>query len=137
MNDLPTIALNLRTQDARATALPIFVIQQRKRSPVPEGYSDDGEWYDTDSCKTVDDPEVLARIAGDEKAGVLDTDRYRWVWFRDEWVFVQPFFTERGAQDYIALNGHNLCEPRIYVESGWRNHEWETVREHLMSLATP
>ena len=52
------------------------------------------------------------------------------------WRYIpkHPFFTEQGAKDYIKINGHNLREPRIYVESGHRNYEWREVRAHLMSL---
>lgn len=43
-------------------------------------------------------------------------------------------FTRKGCEDYIALNGHNLKSPRIYVESGYRNREWEQLRELVMRL---
>lgn len=40
----------------------------------------------------------------------------------------------------VSLNdtwpiGHNLKEPRIYVESGYRNKEWETMREFLKNYS--
>lgn len=45
--------------------------------------------------------------------------------------FVTACFTEIGCQRYIAANGHNLNKPRVYVASGYRNEEWEIMREHL------
>lgn len=137
MNDLPTIAHNLHTQDNRITANPIFVVQQRKRTAgFDADYADQYVWVD-DSSEEVDEGKTKQLDRADESGRFDETNGYRKVWYRDEWVFVQPFFTERGAQDYIAVNGHNLTEPRIYVESGYRNTEWQLVREHLMSLATP
>lgn len=133
MNDLPTIAHNLRTQDNRITANPIFLVQQKQRVCGLEE-SDTYVWVDESSEKV--DEEKAAEL---EEADLYDHHRdgsttkgYRKVYYRDEYVFVQPFFTEHGAQEYIRMNGHNLREPRIYVESGYRNHEWEMVREHLM-----
>lgn len=134
MNDILTIAANLRTQDGRMTHLPIYCVQQKRRYPVPKGYSDTGEWYDVRAGKTITDPDEIARLHFEEDGGDLDEENYRWVWYQDRWEFVQPFFTEVGAQRYIDINGHNLREPRIYVESGYRNEEWETIRELLLAL---
>jgi hypothetical protein len=128
---IPEIAHHLRTQDNRITALPIFLVQQKRRRPVPEGYSDEGEWYDSENCFTITDPEEVALIETEEKEGTLH-DRYQWIWYVDDWVFATACFTEEGAKAYIRINGHNLREPRIYVESGYRNEEWETIRAHLM-----
>lgn len=152
MNDIPTIAANLHRQDNRITANPIFLVQQKRRiGGFERGYSYDYVWVDRDSEEV--DVEVARRLdeAEDKGSSVFihpddadrldrttrDVDDYRKVYYRDEYVFVQPFFTEQGAKDYIAINGHNLREPRIYVDSGWRNEEWRVVREHLMNLSKP
>lgn len=138
MNDIPTISHNLHTQDNRITETPIFVVQQKRRIyGFEEGYTYDSVWVDQDGECADDKAAELeaADIAGEFPRNEDDED-YRRVWYRDEWVFVQPFFTEQGAKDYIAINGHNLREPRIYVESGYRNEEWRIVREHLMAFTT-
>lgn len=132
---IPEIAHQLRTQDGRATSLPVFCVQQKCRYPVPEDYSDEGEWYDSDLCETVTDAEEIRLIEAEEQAGLLD-DRYQWIWYQDHWEFVTACFTEQGAKDYLVINGHNLREPRVYVESGYRNHEWETIRAHLMGVTS-
>ena len=134
MTSIPIIAENLRTQDNRITANPIFVVQQKVRRPVPEGYSCDGQWYDTRRGEAVTDIREEIHLSILASQGELDGDRYRWVCYVDDYVFVQPFFTEKGAEHYIKINGHNLRQPRIYVESGYRNSEWEEVREHLMGV---
>jgi hypothetical protein len=132
MNDIPTIAANLRTQDNRITASPVFVVQQKRRVYGLEE-SDTYIWVDNRTGEEVDEEKATdIEVAVDEIGE--DPSCYRRSYYRDEWVFCQPFFTEAGAQRYIDINGHNLREPRIYVEGGYRNEEWETIRAHLMGL---
>lgn len=54
--------------------------------------------------------------------------------YRDEWVFVTACFTEQGCKDYIARDGHNLIEPRIYAEGSYRNLEFQELRKMLLAL---
>ena len=52
------------------------------------------------------------------------------------WRYVQPFFTEVGADRYIAQNGHNhQGKLRVYASSAFRNWEWQALREYLLTLA--
>jgi hypothetical protein len=39
------------------------------------------------------------------------------------------------AARYIYLNGHNLRAPRIYVESAFRNAEWQALRALCIAAA--
>jgi hypothetical protein len=136
MNDIPTIAANLATQDGRMTSFPIFLVQQKRRIHGLEE-SDEYIWVSLDTCEEVDEEKAAELEDADYHDHHRDgygTEGYRKSYYRDEYVFVQPFFTEVGAQRYIDINGHNLREPRIYVESGYRNEEWETIRAHLMGL---
>lgn len=50
------------------------------------------------------------------------------------WEVVTTFFTNAAAELYIKKNAHNLCEPHVYVDSGYRNEEWIFVRALLMAL---
>jgi len=94
----------VRTQDNRATSDPIFIVQQKRRIWGMDGhYSDDYEW--------------------------IDGDR---VYYVDMWEFVTACFTEQGCKDYIAANGHNLNEPRIYAASAYRNREMIAIRKLLV-----
>lgn len=57
--------------------------------------------------------------------------------YQDSWENVQPFFTRKGAEEYLRINGHNLEgkeKPRIYVESAYRNAEWIAIRQMLIDL---
>ena len=60
-----------------------------------------------------------------------DHPAWRAVGYQDHWVNVQPFFTRPGAEAYLWINGHNLKDPRIYVESAFRNAEWQAIRLFL------
>jgi hypothetical protein len=148
MNDIATIAENLHTQDGRMTHLPIFMVQVKVRERGDPDNGDPYYWVNRD-WERVDD-EVGKRLDEAEEKGnwgffhpddadefgrSLPRDRcdYTKVYYQDVYHHQMPFFTEQGAKDYIAVNGHNLREPRIYVESGYRNREWEIVREFLMS----
>lgn len=45
--------------------------------------------------------------------------------------FVTVCFTYQGCKDYLAVNGHNLNQPFIYVHSLFRNSEMLSIREFL------
>jgi hypothetical protein len=125
----------LRTQDNRGTAHPVFVVQQRQRiCGVDDGYTEEFVWMDQE-WNEVHDPELIEQL---ESAGQLDSTKgYTRIGYLDIWEFVTACFTEQGCKDYIALNGHNLREPRIYVESAHRNHEWQAVRALLGKEPSP
>jgi hypothetical protein len=131
--DLPTIKKCLETQDNRITAHPMFIVQQKRK--ISSENSDEYEWVDDEWC------EVDAK-----KSAALDRyyerfDRAPEGYTRHQiaiiWEFVTACFTEQGCKDYIACNGHNLHEPRIYVESAHRNAEWQFLRAHLMGIEFP
>lgn len=55
--------------------------------------------------------------------------------YKDSWENVQPFFTRAGAEEYLRVNGHNLRgtkDARIYVDSAFRNAEWQAIRALLL-----
>lgn len=131
-----TIRANLRDQDNRATHLPVFCVQQRRRIyGMDPAYADPDKivWIDDlNDCAEVEQEKAAALEAAWEKTGEEPSDYTRTAYV-DVWDFVTACFTEKGAEDYLRLNGHNLTEPRIYVESAHRNHEWEVVRDFLMA----
>jgi len=137
MLTIQDIAARLSTQDNRCTNLPIFVVEQRKRIyGFDADYADETDiaWLYSDECVEVTEDEARACRAHYEETGD-ELNGYRRVAFQDTWVFVTSCLTEEGAKAYIAVDGHNLTAPRIYVHSGYRNTEWETIREFLLSLA--
>lgn len=133
---LDEIGERLRTQDNRITEAPIFAVQQKRRIWGAED-ADGYEWYHSDEWERVDSDEAskLERdfdIYGDVPKG------YSRVGYVEIWEFVTACFTEQGCKDFLAINGHNLTEPRIYAYGSWRNQEWKAVRSALMErVLTP
>lgn len=134
MEALRELCENMRTQDNRGTHLPIFMVQERVREcGFSEDFSENRCWLLEGSLHTADEKaEIDAEQAADE--GALDWTE---TGYRDRWQHVQPFLTEAAAQRYIDDNRHNLTEPRIYAESGYRNREWELLRRVLPQLVDP
>ena len=48
---------------------------------------------------------------------------------------VQPFMTAFGVQEYLKAHGNDLENPFMYVTSGWRNREWQMLREIIAAIA--
>jgi hypothetical protein len=135
--ELIDIQKAIRTQDNRATGNPIFAVQQRRRIwGMDPNYTDEVCYVSDEDPEVVicsDDPnERKAFRELEERHWKGDDDGWSRSGFKDEWEFVQPFFTEKGAEDYIRRNGHNLKEPRIFVYGGYRNIEWGTIRRFLL-----
>lgn len=106
--ELSRLVADLQSQDNRATGIPLFAVMQKQRIyGLAQGYGDDVEVVRADDGKK-------------RKVRYVEVD-----------VFVTACLTERGCQDYIALNGHNLTRPFIYVFSGYRNGEWKFLRDAL------
>jgi hypothetical protein len=140
----------IASQDNAATADPIFYVQELNRVyGFDPDYSDNHVYLD-DEHNIVTDfssfqcPECSksldVRDMDDEActACFADLDLGDWpltrTVYRDFWVNVQPFFTRQGAEEYLRVNGHNLCDPRIYVDSAFRNAEWQAVRDMLTKM---
>ncbi|MBW2672478.1 MAG: hypothetical protein JRD89_03560 [Deltaproteobacteria bacterium] len=131
----------LRTQDNRITAHPVFVVQQRHRTygfdPAYVQVNDEIAWIDgpnDNATYHMGDPEWEEAEERwqkycDEPDGLTRTG------WHDSWEFVTACFTEQGCKDYIHANGHNLTDPRIYVESAHRNQEWQQLRAILLEPA--
>lgn len=121
----------IRTQDNRITAEPIFIVQQKRRiCGVEDDYADGHMWYDPLRCESYDDDEKAERDAERESED-LPPVQWQRGGYVDTWEFVTACFTEQGCKDYIAADGHNLREPRIYAAGSYRNNEWRAVRKYL------
>jgi hypothetical protein len=150
MFTLPEIGERLRTQDNRITADPIFLVEEKKRvygidtdydPEIAWMWPDEGEvpkelavaaedWYDEYGTEPVAEESDGGYVLKDGKSDTL-----RRVGYHEYWEYVQPFFTERAAQHYIKENGHNhKGKLRTYVQCAFRNHEWQAIRNYLMSI---
>ncbi len=117
---LQAIGECLRTQDNRITQNPMFCVQQKRRVVgLHRDYSDQTVWM-------LDGERVEPETKGATEYGVAE-----------HWETVMVAFTEAGCKEYLRQNGHNLREPRIYVESFNRCPEMIAVRAFLMALPAP
>lgn len=120
----------LQEQDNRATSYPIYEVRDRVRVyGFCDDYAEKYAWFDeSDDWAEVKEPNLLARLEAGE------TDGYDKVHYRTTESTEQFFFTEQAAQAYIDANRHNLADPFVYVSSGYRNYEYQTILsliEHL------
>lgn len=137
--ELEVMGKLLRTQENRATADPIFMVEEARRvMAVDPAYHEQGSvWvcvedhdYVYDSLKEL--KEWLEEEAEDEAFG-LEVDDFEEIHYAMYWQAVQPFFTEKAAEQYIRQNRHHFEHGvRIFAYSAYRNYEWQAVREMLM-----
>jgi hypothetical protein len=136
---LERLVSNLATQDNRCTADPIFMVQVSRRIiGIDTQWDPQICWVQTDYVLTKEqpgeDPSFDELEAEYDRTGKEPEDWTR-AGYADRWENVQPFFTEHGAEEYIRVNGHNLGGPhRIYVESAYRNAEWQALARVLPYL---
>lgn len=125
-SDLALLRHRLRTQDNASTAYPVYTVQQKRRI---YGLTDDWEdgfvWLDEDGEEIPDD-EVEAHR--EDYPG----DRLRRVGYKDVYEHVTSCLTAHAAGQFIMRNGHNLCEPRLWIASAHNNFEWRQIVAYLL-----
>jgi len=115
--DLKELKAKLLQQDNYATALPMYTVQQKRTIiGVSPDYTEKFIYVNSHGDE-VDENDDSA-----QKVGIVEI-----------WEFVTTFFTEDACKKYIADNKHNLNEARMYVDSGYRNAEWELIRNLILS----
>jgi hypothetical protein len=156
MRLLSSVCEQVVHQDNRCTAIPIFVVQQLvydygydadyrpdhwawshvSGDLVIREDTDPVEWNRLNALDNGEAPAAPEPEDDDEDDEVPPSlDKFRKVYYVERWEFVTACFTEQGCKDYLRLNAHNLHKPRIYVEGGYRNEEWELIRKLLTILS--
>lgn len=132
---LARIRAQILTQDNRCTQNPMFCVQEKRRLVgLDAAYSDQRCWHDSANGHTVyDDDKDFDAV----KWALEKSDDYDEFGYIDQWFTVMAAFTEEGCEEYLRLNGHNLKQPRIYVESFNRCPEMIAIREALMTTTPP
>ena len=122
----------IRTQDNAGTENPLFVVFEMERIYTRDD-SEGHEWRNEDWTERADD-ETATRL--DEQCE--ETDKEPDGWNRCQYIernrFLTACLSRKGAEHYIAINGHNLTRPHIYVMGLFRNEEMIKTRRFLMSL---
>jgi len=133
LDELNEISHSINTQDNRMTDQPIFIVQKKIKLNCMEGYNEDGHWWIKDGeeetnelrCKRLD-----LLLENDWR----EYGNYEKVCYQEHWEFVTACFTEQGCKDFIAIEGHNLGETRIYADGSYRNLEFRKVRDFLKGI---
>ena len=144
---LRDIGERLRTQDNRATADPIFLLQIKVRETgFDSSYADNSCWWNPGNlwCVYDDDPEYIKESCSfelDELENMPKGEGWEGPFgYKERWETVGAFFTLGGLEEHMELNGHNVKrqafrgEWRSYVDYLNRNPEMVEIRNWLMSL---
>lgn len=154
--DLSGLREEIKTQDNLATADPLFVVYEWERVPTESGYSDEYEYIDAEERAVIAETEAelveYAKSQGFKTPSMTEfnamqkSDILAWirnqnlgevpierVYYLKKRRFITPFFTRKAAQAFIGANYYHYKEPHIYVESLWRNHEMQEIREAILT----
>jgi hypothetical protein len=135
--ELRKIGELLRTQDDQFTADAIFIVERKR---IVTG-------FDTDYCEShqivwaIEDrmyfegEDYFKELEDEFKRTEKQREYHTRTGFIVHWDFVQLFFTQSAADEFIAKHGHKYGgDLRFSVEGAYRNNEFQTVRNWLMSL---
>lgn len=122
----------MRTQDNLGTSYPLFIVQQSRRLyGMDPNYVGEYDWLCENTELVADD--VTASVLNCLDSQGMDTEGWHKVYYIDIWEFVTVCFTRLAAEDFIEVNEHRLKNPRVYVETAYRNPEMIAVQELLKS----
>lgn len=133
--DLLRLGDRVRNQDNLCTADPLYVVfAQRRIYGMDPDVVADICWYNEESeadAEQFAELEAKWQQTGEEpegwhRTGYIDVDQ-----------FVTACFSQKAAATYIEENRHHLHQPRVYVETLYRNREMIAVREFLKQLPDP
>lgn len=139
------ISENLKTQDNRITADPLFAVFQKSPIVVDEDFDhdrivwvdDEGNEADTETADQLNAmrSDVYGLRYREDEIELGDEDRTEWrrLAIKEADQFVTACFTEAGASAYLKRDGHNLNQPFIFVTSLYRNEEMRQLRDWLLS----
>lgn len=159
MEELKLIGERIRDQDNQCTSHAVFLVQSKKRNYGYDpnyGNEDCTVWINTTDRDVREASEVEAAVLEEleelrsfsseskyaeaaelEEFWDISADEWTETSYQDTWEYEAACFTQVAADEYIARHKHNLKEPRVYVDSGWRNEEWQLLRKFLLSLVEP
>ncbi len=122
-----------RKDNTHCTADPIYTVQKEHRVYWVEDGEDGAVWIeDGEEC----DAALSARLERRHRRGWEIPERYKRCGFLVTWEFVDVFLSIEAAKAMVEnMNRRHGERHRLYVESGYRNHEWQLLQTFLMDLA--
>ena len=134
----------MQAQDNRITEHPIFCVYQKEKVIKPETHASEWCWADSDGELAEEDvEEKIKEFKEDNPESTLEDEEdileelgYSKFYYEinDVPVQGQSYFSENAAKRHIELNDYHYSQPFTFVESAWRNYEWQTIREIILSL---
>lgn len=137
MSDLiKNIQKELKTQDNRITADPIFLVQEKERVyGMDLEYAPESCYYDWENYEEVSEEEYekdLKEWGENFRSGARKS--YEEVGYFDQWITKLFFFTHKAAQEYIDTRAYRHSgELRIYVASLCDNDEMRQLRNYILN----
>lgn len=132
--ELRQTAENLKTQDNLMTADPLYCVQTRERFyGLATNDANNITWLYADEGDEVPD-EVFEELEKYYDDGEPEPDGYIRTAYVDRWEFVTGCLTMEAANSYIECNRHNMTDPRVYVETMYRNREMILIRESFGAM---
>jgi|ERR1035437_2139223 hypothetical protein len=147
---LMEISNELNMQDHLCTAMPyIFQIQTKHQIAVPEGNGIQAWFYDGSLIEKEDEiieaiydykdgsmsKKKIKELDEDDRNDLMEKIGYRKVYYDYEKKCENAFFTKKGAEEHIRVNGHNLKKPQVFLNHAFRNTEMELVMSFLCELS--
>lgn len=143
---------SILTQDCACTSNPIFLVLGHRRIATNPDFDDSDPVYvnmstrdhEEISEKEYDELNYLFEAGEEpldsngEKFDPNDWERLTFIWVEE---FNQAFFTRAAAEEYLARNNHRIPGVKdgkpavIYVDSAYRNKEWQDIRKFLIDKA--
>jgi len=120
------IAHELAKQDNACTSHPMFLVQEQVRD-----YGYDPRWGQS-TCYLDEDGDEIDVSAHENPE---DDETLTETGYVDRWEYVTACFTRVAAQEYVDTQQHrHRGQLRVYVDSAYRNPEWQTLRAHLLGM---
>ena len=133
---LETIKNNILTQDNRCTDQPMFIVQKEVlEMGIDSGFADEFYYFDYDDCDchgVFEGDEDYERYSEMDEDGSLPST-IQPHGFRRRWEFVQAFFTEAAATEYMEANSYHFNKARVYGWTSYRNEEFRAVRNAIIN----
>lgn len=144
MRDLKQIAEDISSQDNRCTASPMIILLQVQKEYVahPDYARESKEvWVDQvtgDYIKAETEVEIRKRLReyydGDHTKKIKRGKDYECFTMSYYWETENVFFTDKGYEDHMRINGHNYrnTKTRTYGIHAFRNQEMKTILDEIM-----
>lgn len=137
---LLAIAKQVQSQDNswHITSHPQYEVRHKVRVYGSDFQEEDGAiWIDKRISEPANQSAANLMEGKYRKDYTTETENFRRCPYKEVDETIQVFFSEAAARQFMQRNGHNYGRMHLYVESGYRNAEWQAIRDFLLSIPLP